>query len=64
VGIPVGQEVLIFERFRQGSSHVRPGHGLGLYIAKSIVEAHGGSIHAQAAVGGGAAFVFTLPATV
>jgi two-component system sensor histidine kinase KdpD len=37
--------------------------GLGLAIAQAIVRAHGGEIEAQRREGGGARFVFTLPAT-
>jgi two-component system sensor histidine kinase KdpD len=38
------------------------GIGLGLAIVKSIVEAHGGWVHARNRVGGGASFCVTLPA--
>ena len=38
------------------------GTGLGLFIARSIVEAHGGRISAASTPGAGASFTFTLPA--
>ncbi len=37
------------------------GIGLGLFIAKSIIEAHGGTINVDSNVGGGSTFSFTLP---
>ena len=56
---------LIFERFRQGDSGTARAHmglGLGLAIARSLVEAHGGSVTAvSAGVGRGAAFTIRLP---
>lgn len=62
-GIPAGQMVVIFERFRQVGPKLRSGLGLGLYIAKSIVDAHGGTIRAaDNPEGEGATFTFTLPA--
>jgi signal transduction histidine kinase len=64
VGIPAGHAAAIFERFRQVSTKDRRGLGLGLYIAKSIIDAHGGSIWAESAPSGGAAFHFTLPDAV
>jgi PAS domain S-box-containing protein len=59
-GIP--DEVLprIFVRFWRGDR--RGGTGLGLYIVKGLVEAHGGRIEACNAEGGGAVFRFVLPA--
>jgi signal transduction histidine kinase len=62
VGIPAGQEAVIFERFRKLSPADRPGLGLGLYIAKCIVDAHGGSIAAKRVPEGGTAFEVILPA--
>jgi len=51
----------IFERFSQAAQNDRRGLGLGLYIARSIVEAHGGTIWAESEVGKGSAFHFTIP---
>jgi signal transduction histidine kinase len=51
----------IFTKFWRGGNR-RGGTGLGLYIVKGIVEAHGGSIVAEQSTGGGAQFRFTLPA--
>lgn len=51
---------LLFRRFWR-SNPDRPGAGLGLGIARSIVEAHGGSIEARDAEGGGACFVCAFP---
>ena len=60
VGIPAGQTETVFERFGQVGRD-RRGHGLGLYIAKCIVEAHGGRIWAASPGAGGTALHFTLP---
>lgn len=40
---------------------VRGGAGLGLYVSKQIVEAHGGHIWAESKLGKGGTFSFTLP---
>jgi signal transduction histidine kinase len=64
VGIPADQLQRVFERFarvRNASGESVPGHGLGLYIAKGIVERHGGRIWAESQVGKGSRFSFTLP---
>ncbi|RII18715.1 Alginate biosynthesis sensor protein KinB [Streptomyces sp. YIM 130001] len=58
-GIPEDSMGRVFTRFWRGSK--RGGTGLGLYIVKGIVEAHGGSITVGRAPGGGARFRFTLP---
>ncbi len=63
-GLPAGSREHLFERFwrsEAGRERGKAGAGLGLAIAKSIVEAHGGSISAGDAPGGGAAFVVELP---
>ncbi|MGA7731093.1 MAG: ATP-binding protein [Chloroflexia bacterium] len=68
-GIPEGDLPHIFDRFYRGErARTRerqdggPGAGLGLAIARGIVEAHGGSIHASSMPGQGAAFHVVLPA--
>ncbi|MEW6070095.1 MAG: ATP-binding protein, partial [Candidatus Thermoplasmatota archaeon] len=65
VGIPKSEQERIFERFYvpKGSSLRRePGRmGLGLSIAKGIIEAHGGKIWVKSEVGKGSTFYFTLP---
>ncbi|MDH6629312.1 PAS domain S-box-containing protein [Streptomyces sp. LBL] len=58
-GIPEESMNRVFTRFWRGSK--RGGTGLGLYIVKGIVEAHGGTITVGRAPGGGARFRFTLP---
>jgi two-component system CheB/CheR fusion protein len=65
-GIPVDALEMIFERFTQVNAAERPGRaglGLGLYIAREIVEAHGGAITASSAPGEGATFTVRLPLT-
>ena len=51
----------VFDRYWQAKSASRAGAGLGLAIVKGIIEAHGGRVHVESAVGHGASFVFTLP---
>jgi len=51
----------VFDRFWRAKKTSRDGAGLGLAIAKGIVEAHGGSIRAESEPGRGSAFTFTLP---
>ena len=63
-GIPAEDVARIFEKFYQSSSHRQErqqGTGLGLTIARHIVEAHGGQIWAESHVGEGATFVVRLP---
>ncbi len=62
-GIPPEAAQRVFRRFWRGpGGNRRGGTGLGLYIVKGLVEAHGGTITVQRAPGGGAEFRFTLPA--
>jgi len=64
MGVPEEYRELIFERFTQVEDalhHSIPGMGMGLYIAREIVEAHGGKIWCEPRQGGGTAFRFTLP---
>jgi signal transduction histidine kinase len=51
----------IFERFHQAGNSDRRGLGLGLYISKAIIDAHGGRIWAESKPGRGSTFFFTLP---
>jgi K+-sensing histidine kinase KdpD len=59
-GIPPGEQERIFDRFYQ-SSRRAGGVGLGLAIARGMIQAQGGQMWAGARPGGGAMFVFTLP---
>jgi signal transduction histidine kinase len=64
IGIPADQYAQLFERFFRASNAVQQGikgTGLGLAITKAIVEAHGGSIAAAPAPGGGTCFTVVLP---
>ncbi|MEH1825912.1 MAG: hybrid sensor histidine kinase/response regulator [Nostoc sp.] len=62
-GIPPEEQATIFERFRQGS-HKSSGSGLGLYLARRIVEAHQGIILLNSELGKGSAFIVLLPTKI
>ena len=61
-GIPRDELARVFERFWQGNSGDRRGMGLGLYISRSLVEAHGGRIWAESTDEQGSTFHVRLPA--
>ena len=52
----------IFDRYWHSSQEGRRGYGLGLSIAKGIVEAHGGTLHVETELGHGSTFSFLIPA--
>lgn len=54
----------VFERFWQVGKSDHRGLGLGLYISKCIVDAHGGRIWVESKLGAGSAFHFTIPVKV
>jgi len=62
-GIDSFEQSLIFEKFYRGQHqrYTAPGTGMGLAIAKVIVEAHGGTISVVSQLGHGSVFSFTLP---
>ena len=66
-GIPAEVLPNVFDKFYQidgSDTRIRGGLGLGLYIAKQIVEAHGGQIWVESKLNQGSTFSFTLPLTV
>ena len=60
-GLAPGEENKVFEKFYRGPRTRPGGIGLGLSIARQLVEAHGGQIVAQNREGGGARFSIRLP---
>ena len=59
-GIPAENRPYVFSKFWHGGA--RSGTGLGLYVTRGLVEAHGGDIDVSSAPGGGARFTVRLPA--
>ena len=63
-GIPKDERDRVFNRFYRIDNAITrrtQGTGLGLYLVKTIVEAHGGEISVKSQVGGGSTFYFTIP---
>ena len=64
IGIPVSQQSRVFQRFFRATNAVKvhtTGTGLGLYICKNIIEAHGGKIWFESQEGTGTTFFVTIP---
>ncbi|MBD2328026.1 hybrid sensor histidine kinase/response regulator [Alkalinema sp. FACHB-956] len=59
-GIAPEDQPMLFERFRRGQ-HKRSNSGLGLYLCRQIVEAHGGQISVESQQGSGSTFTVKLP---
>jgi signal transduction histidine kinase len=51
----------IFEKFGRAAGSAKPGTGLGLFLARSFAEAHGGSLRVESEAGQGAVFLLRLP---
>ncbi|MDH4194638.1 MAG: ATP-binding protein [Nitrospirota bacterium] len=63
-GISAEDQAKLFAKFYQGDTAAKRagvGSGLGIYIAKKIVEAHGGQINVESEIGKGTTFSFTIP---
>ena len=60
IGVPDYDRQRVFEPFRRGEGS--RSSGVGLAICKAVIEAHGGTIRVERTPGGGATFVFTVPA--
>lgn len=63
-GIPEDQRRLVFQKFGRGREVRRAGTGLGLYITRGLVRAHGGTVEVEDRPDGGACFRVRLPADV
>ena len=60
-GIPPDDVSRLFTKFFRSAEGRPTGSGLGLYIAKGLVQAHGGRLVAESTVGVGSTFTFVLP---
>ncbi len=60
-GIQHEHQAQIFEKFGRAGGSNKPGTGLGLFLARSFAEAHGGSLHVESEPGEGALFLLRLP---
>jgi signal transduction histidine kinase len=60
-GIPEKQIPHLFDSFWQASKTSDQGAGIGLSVAKSIIEGHGGSVKVESHMGSGTTFTFSLP---
>jgi signal transduction histidine kinase len=60
-GIMPEEREKVFEKFYRGNNWSIKGNGLGLAIARGIINEHGGTIRCESGIDGGAAFVFELP---
>ena len=64
-GVPPDMVELVFEPFTQADGSTTRSHGglgVGLYLARRIMEAHAGTIHVSGREGGGSVFVLAFPA--
>jgi PAS domain S-box-containing protein len=67
IGIPPGDQERIFERFHRVDNRLArqtPGTGLGLYLVKAVVEAHGGHVWVESSPGHGSIFWVELPIAI
>jgi signal transduction histidine kinase len=60
-GVAADELPHLFDRYWQAKGTARLGTGMGLFIVKGIVEAHGGAVCAESSVGMGTTFSFTIP---
>src|SRR5262249_52745976 len=64
IGIPDSERERIFEQFYRGQNSTdKGGYGLGLFLVKKIVDAHGGSIGVKSEAGRGSTFRLAFPAS-
>jgi signal transduction histidine kinase len=63
MGVAPDQQRLLFQRFARAVGRDAPaGIGLGLWISRQLVEAHGGSIRVESALGEGSSFIWSCRA--
>lgn len=61
-GISPDEAARVFDKNYQGANRVS-GNGLGLYLVREVINAHGGAVHAKSDLGAGMGVYITLPAT-
>jgi len=60
-GILPEHQTEIFEKFGRAGGSAKPGTGLGLFLARSFAEAHGGSLQVESQPGEGSVFLVRVP---
>jgi signal transduction histidine kinase len=61
IGVPEGEQELVFDRFRKGSNAPQQGAGLGLALVRQFVELHGGAVSLDSRIGEGTTVTVDLP---